>query len=479
MKVLFFTNQVLWGHHYFAILELMQKHIDLGNEVVQVVCDSSVRSCEMNVDESLDICKQCICSRINGYGLIDKEIRRIYIKNYFRDDNSNIKLNGGIKSLVIENFQIGLAILSTIYTLKKTTIVDEPTLNDWAVKLGSSGRKAYEAFKNILKTEKPELAITFNGRMLLSRAFISACEYMGIDYTTIDYGSSTNHLIEYMNTTPHDIEYVTKNIIDQWNLSTDTVDLKVKLAENYFALRRYGGSARWMSFVRRQIENKLPENWKSENQNIVIFISSLDEVAASRAEWQRGLFNSQQEGLDFIRESFCKTENIHFYIRLHPNLHNKDRNLVEYFIDYFNRNTSGNLSLILPDSDISSYALIESCEKTICFGSTTGVEATFYNKPSITLAPFYYQHLNVSYFPTSKSELIDLILKEIEPKPIHGAHMYAYYFITFGTLFKYFKVAGDDLYFRDKRIHARNRFRLEVLHRLSVLIKHNLLTIAR
>ena len=68
-----------------------------------------------------------------------------------------------------------------------------------------------------------------------------------------------------------------------------------------------------------------------------------------------------------------------------------------------------------------------------------GVEATFLRKPSICAGKSFYYLLDVAYTPQSHEELMQLLEKDIEPKPLSEALKYAYFFGTFGLKFKHYK----------------------------------------
>ncbi len=52
-----------------------------------------------------------------------------------------------------------------------------------------------------------------------------------------------------------------------------------------------------------------------------------------------------------------------------------------------------NVELILPESNISSYSLLFSCNIVVTAGSTMGLEASVYDKPSILTSNALYMNL--------------------------------------------------------------------------------------
>jgi hypothetical protein len=100
---------------------------------------------------------------------------------------------------------------------------------------------------------------------------------------------------------------------------------------------------------------------------------------------------------------------------------------------------SKNLTIIPPDSQISSYSLLQNCEKVLSFGSTVGIEAVFWGKPSILVGTMYYKDLGGTYNTNNHKEVIDLILARLEPKDKEPALMYGYFMKTFGIPYKYYE----------------------------------------
>jgi hypothetical protein len=97
-----------------------------------------------------------------------------------------------------------------------------------------------------------------------------------------------------------------------------------------------------------------------------------------------------------------------------------------------------NLTVIQPDSKLSTYHLINACSKTITFGSTAGIEATFMGKPSILAGKSLYCNLGGNYIPSSHEELLKLLNSSLTPMPKDAALMFGFFFSTFGIPFKHY-----------------------------------------
>ena len=68
-------------------------------------------------------------------------------------------------------------------------------------------------------------------------------------------------------------------------------------------------------------------------------------------------------------------------------------------------------------------------DKVIVFGSTMGVEACYWRKPSILIGKSWYLGLDVCHKPSTRCEIIRLINSDIKPKSKLDAIKYAYFLL--------------------------------------------------
>src|SRR5690606_4334584 len=152
------------------------------------------------------------------------------------------------------------------------------------------------------------------------------------------------------------------------------------------------------------------------NKNIILFNSSDDEFAALGDEFKNDFFVNQNEGLDFLADIVGKTmPGYNLVIRMHPNL--KDvhfeyvENIKKLHLSY------PNVIVVEPESKVDSYSLMEKADKVISFGSTTGLEASYWGIPVILLGKCFYYYSDVAYVPGGKYEIEKLLKEQLTPKP--------------------------------------------------------------
>jgi len=111
---------------------------------------------------------------------------------------------------------------------------------------------------------------------------------------------------------------------------------------------------------------------------------------------------------------------------------------------------------------------MQQADKVVTFGSTVGIEAPFWGKPSILGGRAVYQQLGSTYNPDSHEELMGLLLTSgLPPNDKLGSLMYGYFYNTFGIPFQYYK--GENFFagtFNGKAPFAnRWLFRLHTLYK--------------
>jgi hypothetical protein len=219
------------------------------------------------------------------------------------------------------------------------------------------------------------------------------------------------------------LSILSQNFIQEiWNTSEIDMDKKINLASEFYERRKNALPAGDKIYTKSQRIGLMPEGWDSGKKNIVIFTSSEDEFVAIGEEFEKySIFPSQIEGIKEIANHFLKNPQIQFYIRIHPNLSD-----VEY--SYHNKlyefEKYPNIKVIGPKSNISSYSLIDNSDIVVVFGSTIGIEAAYWGKPTILLSGAMYYYLDCCYIPSSKNELFELINSHLLPKEKLGTYKF-------------------------------------------------------
>lgn len=449
MKLLFIEPYAKLIPHFGTSLELIKSFISLQKEDITIkflFCDAELLCCDINLENKKLYCLQCTSIRKNGLNILNERIETGNITNLRKTDSEKlqqIKQNFAtldeLKAYHIDNFDIGYgaasSIISEIRNHKPNMIAHNSTINSLLLE----SYKVFISIQNHIEQYKPDKVYFFNGRMAILRAVMRACEAKNVPFFIHERGANIQKYMLYENVLPHNIAYNIHLINELWE-NEDKND-KFEIAKTFYEERANGINRQWISFTDKQNKTLLPVNWDSSKENIVIFNSSEDEFASIGKEWEWKIYPSQIEGISQIVKTFLSDKTKHFYLRIHPNLNTAHADILNeiYTLNF------PNLTLIPPNSEVGSYMLLNSASKIITFGSTMGIEATYWGKPSIVLGKSFYYSLGSTYEPISHQDII-LLLKETNllPLPKEGALKYGYFINSFGYDFTYFK--ANDLF---------------------------------
>lgn len=435
--------------NFTVVLDEIQNEIKKGNDLFIIGCEGSINHCEMNLSGSQFICDSCthclkhslkfIYGSYKYYTLKDFNQKSTY-KDYDKELN-RISSMQELKKLQYENYEVGYAVASTYISETRN---HNPFFSDkyrrFISKLLADSIYIYENSKIAIKKIKPSKIIIFNGRLHISRPVVSLAETFDIPVDILEVvggnGVKPFEKVKFENYLPHSIENNTKLIIDNWDRGCNDKENKGK---TFFENRKKGVAAGDKVYIENQLKGLLPQGFDKRKKNIAIFNSSEDEMAAIGKEWEWSFFGGNQlKAIEKILTIMTPYQDYIFYIRVHPNLKNI---MYNYHTDYYLLESNyKNVRVIPADSKISTYALIDHCDKIITFGSSVGIEATYWGKPSILIGKSMYMNLDVTYNITDEKSLENLLIDEsLTAKPLSNTLKYGYFIYgRQGESFEYF-----------------------------------------
>lgn len=465
-RLAIFSPYATVGPHFETELEIAQRHLDHGDAVEYVGCFGELAACDFNPSRDGNRCRECSGRRLAGLGMLEPLVSCSDFSLPIQIDSEQEKSKAIIqtvfanvdelKAYKIDNFDIGYAALSSLVSQIRDP---EPDLAEHQLILEKCIRSAanvYQFTRDYIEQYSPDRIYVFNGRFASMRAVLRACEITGTDCCLHERGCDTNHFEMFDNHLPHDIEAVDTTIRKMWQAGSrdpSSANFRENVGAQWFVDRVNRVEKSWHSFTTNQKAGLLPDNWNENKTNISIFCSSDDEFVAIGDQWRNRLYPNQVEAIQKIAESMRKHQNrFHLYLRVHPNLSNvenqRKRDMME--LSY------PNLTIIEPDAPVDTYELMKASDKVVSFGSSVGIEAVFWGRPSILLGPCFYENLAGPYRSTCHDETIDLILSSnLTATDRIGALMYGYWFQTRGNKFKYFEPTGlFEGKFKGQVIHA-------------------------
>ena len=432
MKKLFYCTSSLHNPHAGVMLNKMLSDKRKGIEVVMAYCDRALPSCITNIHGNKGICAVC------------KHMQRQMIRNYipdiqviaisdkmFHNSLSTFIYDDviNLKEIVYRDVNIGLSLHSYYVTISRRPSGQvSPAERTYFDQILTSLCRFVDYAYDLVERIKPDVITIYNGRMFENRLFYEIAVKKGIAFESEEVCWRINQpsiRVEYHGALPLDIRQLTDMAKDLWNSSDRSEEEKTKIGSSFFLNRRNGKPTNDFIYIDKQVKNLLPEGFDEKQRNFVIFNSSEDEIVSLGGDWdENNLFESQYEAIKFVIEYL--PENSHLYLRIHPNL--KGLN-AEYHMNLYKLQDE-RLTIIPPESPVSSYALMDVAEKVLVMGSTMGVESCYWGRPVINLHKSEYYYLDVAYNPQTKEELISMLEGHLEPKDKKGALLYGYYYMA-------------------------------------------------
>ena len=438
----------------------MQLHLDSGDDIAVITCDAALTYCEANQEREFSNCAHCVGRAREGLRRLSRPVRVIKLSELVIQAAPKLK---GLRKLPreyrsfdelyqlrVDNFDIGAAVLSTI-----NSVLEDPEPNPSAhreltwVTLSASFA-AYAALDRYLGEKPCDLFYLLNGRLANFRAALRACQKHGVHCIVHERGCDHYSYSVAEDTMPHDPAHVEKYFAATL-AKAESPAQKRRVAEEFYNERRQGKIANWVSYTEDQIRGAVPDVWLQSPTRIAVFSSTESEFACLRDYYPALIYPSQIKGLELILRDLARNNfSGMFVVRMHPNCENTKSD----FTKQLRALPYPFLRVIAPEEKLDSYALLQSAQKVLVWESTIGIEAAYWGIPSIVAGWAAYRGLGSTYSPISHAEVMDLLLRPLEPKPIDGAIDYGFYSKNFGTRFKYVTPLGPfSAKFKGSEIH--------------------------
>lgn len=404
------------------------------DEIYWCYCHNALSVCYGNLNGCPSICDFCHSMYKRYAKKYGKGVHMIAIdrKDFVHRSHSwQFDSVGQIKSIVYRDVYIGYGILSLYLSYTRDLdISNMDGFKKYFTPIISEICDYVDYVYDLLNQIKPDEIISFNGRFFDNRLFYDIANVLGIKYTALEvvFGNGERgkplKKVRFIGGLPHSIKIVTQKINDLWTDSPLSDDEKKEIATSFYNKRRKGKYDLDTVYISAQRQGILPEGFDYNQKNIAIFNSSEDEYSAVGGEWDDTIFTSQYEAIDYILQR--SSPDIHYYLRIHPHLKG-----VKYkaHMELYSLSKYKNLTIIPPESEVSTYDLMEACEKVVTFGSTMGVESAFWGKPSVLLRRSMYENLDICYQASRKEDVMLLLEGNLYPKPQLGALKFAYYIL--------------------------------------------------
>lgn len=430
-----------------------------GKEVLLISCDESICFCNDNCDFDRRRCRICMKFQNKNYKkYLNPNIERRSISEFINDTcpkQSVISFDYNdavsLKKIKYHGVEIGMGAISTYISFTRN--LNPKITNDskkYFDKVLYSQVLMTHAVENICSRYNIEKVIIHNGRFSIFKPFLNYSQINNIPYTCTEIKLDKNGLATkdyYENDIPHNIMPQQIKYDKYWDEKEKEGYDVFNIGKGFFERRRNAQGTGDKIYTKDQNPDLEIEGWDNSKENIVIFNSSEDEFCAISEDFEKGkFFDSQIQGIKKIVEHYLDDDSKRFYLKVHPNL----REITYKYHTYLYDMNYPNLIVFDADSPISSYKLLDKCDKVITFGSTMGIEATYAKKPSICLGPAYYDYLGVVYKPKDENELWNLI-NDRNLKHLFNTNLFKYGFYEMGI---FDSIIGEKFKYIDVRMET-------------------------
>lgn len=417
MKVFIYIAET-WLYSSVGIhSDIALEQIEKGNEVFILNCDQTIGGCMENPNWNPVFCKLCMAFQKKEMKyILPKGVEQHWMKEFVKqlkeEDIPKLQYNTAkeLRTLTFHGVDVGMGVMSTYISQTRNL---NPEINE-------KSRAYFDAlireqiittlvFEQLQKKHGFGLVVFQNGRGAQFKPLLNICKNQKIDFIcTEEMSNAEGHsfLNHFYNDIPHSITANNQKYVECWERTQDSEEKREKIARSFFENRRNAVFAGDTIYVKNQVQGQMPEEWRNDVENIVIFNSSEDEFCAVSKEFDdASFFSSQIEGIKSIVEHYKDDKTKHFTLRVHPNLRKIP---YKYHLDLYKLDYP-NLTVIKGDSSVSTYALMDAASKVIVFGSTAGIESVYWRKPVICLAAAYYKCMNITYDPKTLNDLWEYI----------------------------------------------------------------------
>lgn len=342
-----------------------------------------------------------------------------------------------LMSLHDGSFDVGMAVASSLISQTRNSSV-RPLDHPRRVRRMLQGARAvYDFVTKALAQERPDLVYVYNGRYAYERAVVRACQALKIPHLTYEIASTPERF--YLR--PHSIHdrvRVQEEMRSNWIAVRDRPDA-TDAASRWFGERRDGQPRDWPSFTSLQTRSRLPAR-PADARLIAYFSSSDDEFVAIGDAYRWEGWANQFDAVRDLIEIVASLPGAHLVVRLHPHLIHKHPSERARWMTL--EGASPSVTVIAPESDVDTYALVDAAAVVVTGGSTVGVEAVFWGRPSILLGPADYDELGVVHRPHDAAALRRLLLEPALGMDRDAALAYGYHRATFGEPYIVYRPAS-------------------------------------
>lgn len=468
MKRLYYAERPAYDESF--LLDEAEQFARNGDDIVFAYCNGALSCCNNNRECRKDICRYChfffrhmkpLSSRIHV-----ESIGADYLSDHspctFAYDSMD-----DIKALRYKGCYVGYGALSSYISFTRDS---NPNINGdfrrYFDMLLDQACRAVDLAEKLFEKHRPDAVSIYNGRYFFNRGFFDLAIQRHIPIHCIEGVGGVRTGKPLLRTVfedclPQNLEFRAKLIKRLWEDDSEPVERKIEIGRSFFERRRNSIMAGDKVYTSGQQQGLLPQGFDPQRRNMMIFNSSEDEYMSLGDEYDKlQVYKNQLTAIRHILGAFRGGDE-YFYLRIHPN----QRGLPAVDPLLHLEKEFDNITVIPPESPISSYALVDAADVVVVFGSTIGAEACYWGKPVVLLCGAQYSHMGIaSAIPLSPEEALHALAdRSLKPGDRDAAIRYGYYIMSqlrLGIPSSYHHIKQIKLPFLKKSIQVCTAFRL-------------------
>lgn len=327
-------------------------------------------------------------------------------------------------------FDIGWGVISSAASVLRDSTISPQTHRSLLARYLASSILVYERTRELVRERRPDAVMVFNGRFATTRAALRAAEDEGVPWKIHERGADKDHfwVADHL---PHDLDRIQASIVERWREDQSEV------AHDFYRARRDRIERDWHSFTKRQELGRLPEALRRPGEWVTFFTSSEDEMFAIGDRFESPVFRDQMEAIGALHAALSAVPGLRMCVRIHPHVALKARS------DRAKWDSLGlaDVEVVGPEDKCDSYALIERSRVVCTFGSTIGIEATYWGRPSLLFSRSYYDRLDVCEIVRDAGH-IERFLRDPVTRPRAATLSYGAFWSSLGERYRYYAAEG-------------------------------------
>jgi hypothetical protein len=327
---------------------------------------------------------------------------------------------------------LGWGVLSSVVSVTRDSSVELRGHRALFKRYCAAGMLVYDEALRLIDELHPDEILLFNGRFATTRAVLRAAQARGIPWKIHERGANKNRFWQ-ADCLPHDMVVMQEKILAAWRPEQE------ESGHRFFRMRRGREEQAWHSFSALQLEGLLPAAFHGEGEWVTFFTSAEDEMFAIGDSFRNDFYPTQVGAIEAAARAVATIPGLRLCVRVHPHVAQKsaaDRR------KWRELDVPGAL-LIGAEERIDSYALMDRSRVVLSYGSTIGIEATYWGKPSLSFSPSYYDAIGVCEMARS-DEQVAAFLREPRVFPREATLPYGAFWDQLGE--PYVNYRPDDLH---------------------------------